>query len=101
MPVLAAHDADVLPACGGERAGCVIALLSGDLDLASAPALREELLGLLGSGVSRLVIDLSATRLPAWGTRRPASPDTRWPDLNLRWHRETSIYFPESDSLSA
>jgi hypothetical protein len=46
MPFLAAHGADVLPACGGERAGCVIAPLSGDLDLASAPALREELTGL-------------------------------------------------------
>jgi hypothetical protein len=41
MPFLAAHGADVLPTCGGERAGCVIALLSGDLDLASAPTGRH------------------------------------------------------------
>jgi hypothetical protein len=37
---------------GGERAGCVLALLSGDLDLASAPDLREEFLGML-TGLSR------------------------------------------------
>jgi anti-anti-sigma factor len=38
----------------------VIAVLQGELDIASAPALREELLGLLGPGASRLIIDLSA-----------------------------------------
>ena len=38
MPFLAAHGADVLATCGGERAGWVIALLRGDLHLASAPA---------------------------------------------------------------
>ena len=39
--------------------GWVIAALSGDLDIACAPALREQLLGLLRPAASRLVIDLS------------------------------------------
>jgi anti-sigma B factor antagonist len=39
--------------------GITITELSGELDLARAPALREQLLGLLGPGSSRLVIDLS------------------------------------------
>ena len=43
------------PAAGG----VTIAELSGELDIAGAPALREQLLGLLRSGSSRLVIDLS------------------------------------------
>ncbi len=33
--------------------------MSGELDIACAPALREQLLGLLRPGSSRLVIDLS------------------------------------------
>jgi anti-anti-sigma factor len=37
----------------------VIAALSGELDIAAAPALREQLLGLLRPGASRLVIDMS------------------------------------------
>jgi anti-anti-sigma factor len=41
-----------------ERA-CVIAALSGELDITCAPALREQLLGLLRPGTGRLVIDLS------------------------------------------
>lgn len=36
-----------------------IAELAGELDIASAPALREQLLGLLRPGSSQLVIDLS------------------------------------------
>jgi anti-sigma B factor antagonist len=40
--------------------GYVIAALSGELDIAAAPMLREKLLGLLGPGASRLIIDLSA-----------------------------------------
>ena len=40
--------------------GHVIAVLRGELDIASAPALREQLLGLLRPAASRLVIDLSA-----------------------------------------
>jgi anti-anti-sigma factor len=39
--------------------GCVIAALSGELDITCAPALREQLFGLLRPGVGRLVIDLS------------------------------------------
>jgi anti-anti-sigma factor len=39
--------------------GITIAELTGELDVASAPALREQLLGLLRPGSSRLVIDLS------------------------------------------
>jgi anti-anti-sigma factor len=39
--------------------GITVAELVGELDIASAPALREELLSLLRPGSSRLVIDLS------------------------------------------
>jgi anti-sigma B factor antagonist len=39
--------------------GITIAELAGELDIASAPALREQLLSLLRPGSSRLVIDLS------------------------------------------
>ena len=39
--------------------GITIAELAGELSLASAPALREQLLALLRPGASRLVIDLS------------------------------------------
>jgi anti-anti-sigma factor len=38
----------------------VIATLSGELDIASAPVLREQLLGLLRPAASRLILDLSA-----------------------------------------
>ncbi len=41
------------------RDGVTVAELDGELDTASAPALREQLLGLLRPGSSRLVIDLS------------------------------------------
>jgi anti-anti-sigma factor len=37
---------------------CVIAALSGELDITCAPALREQLLGLLRPGADRLVVDL-------------------------------------------
>jgi anti-anti-sigma factor len=60
MPYSAAHGADVLVTPRVERAGCVIAVVRGELDIASAPDLREELLGLLRPGASRLIIDLSA-----------------------------------------
>ena len=46
------------PAAGG----ITIAELSGELDLARAPALREQLAGLLRPGSSLLVIDLSKVR---------------------------------------
>src|SRR6185437_374456 len=39
--------------------GIVIAELAGELDIATAPALREQLLSLLRPGSSRLIIDLS------------------------------------------
>jgi anti-anti-sigma factor len=39
--------------------GITIAELSGELDIASAPALREQLLSLLRPGSSSLVVDLS------------------------------------------
>jgi anti-anti-sigma factor len=42
--------------------GHVIATLRGDLDIATAPAMREQLLSLLRPGASRLVVDLSAVR---------------------------------------
>jgi anti-sigma B factor antagonist len=42
-----------------ERGGHVIAALTGDLGIASAPALREQLLSLLRPA-SQLIIDLSA-----------------------------------------
>lgn len=40
--------------------GYVVAALTGELDIASAPTLREQLLGLLRPAASRLIIDLSA-----------------------------------------
>jgi anti-sigma B factor antagonist len=40
--------------------GCLVVALSGQLDVTSAPALRECLLRLLRPAASRLVIDLSA-----------------------------------------
>jgi anti-anti-sigma factor len=40
-------------------AGITVAELTGELDIASAPALREQLLSLLRPGSSRLIIDLS------------------------------------------
>jgi len=38
---------------------CTIARLEGELDIATVPALRERLLGVLGPGVRLLIIDLS------------------------------------------
>jgi anti-sigma B factor antagonist len=42
--------------------GAVIVALGGDLDIASAPIVRERLLSLLRPGACRLVIDMSAVR---------------------------------------
>jgi anti-sigma B factor antagonist len=42
--------------------GHVIAALSGELDITTAPTLREQLLGLLQPAASRLVISLPAVR---------------------------------------
>lgn len=41
------------------RDGFTIAALIGDLDVACAPVLREQLLGVLGAHANRLVVDLS------------------------------------------
>lgn len=60
MPCSAARDPGVPAASRAERADCMIAVLTGDLDIVSAPALREEFLGLLRPGASRLIVDLSA-----------------------------------------
>ena len=43
--------------------GIPIAELAGELDIASAPVLREQLLSLLGPGSSRLFVDLSKVSL--------------------------------------
>lgn len=59
MTYQAAHDARVEVFCP-ESGGCKVVMITGDLDIASAPALRENLLALLRPGASRLVIDLSA-----------------------------------------
>jgi anti-anti-sigma factor len=48
-----------LALCAPAAGGITIAGLTGKLDIACAPALREQLLGLLRPGSSRLVIDLS------------------------------------------
>lgn len=45
-----------------EQRGLLIIKLAGKLDITSAPALREQLLGLLRPAASQLVIDLSAVR---------------------------------------
>ena len=44
------------------RDGTVVVPLGGDLDIMSAPVVRERLLSLLRPGASRLVIDMSAVR---------------------------------------
>ena len=59
MTYPAAHDAGLSLTSWTEH-GHLIAALGGDLDIASAPALREELLSLLHPAVSGLIIDLSA-----------------------------------------
>jgi anti-anti-sigma factor len=59
---VAGADGSVIPAVTGIRDGSVIVTLDGDLDIASAQAVRERLLGLLGPGAGRLVIDMSAIR---------------------------------------
>ena len=56
----AAHDdASLSLTSRADRGGYVIAVLSGELGIASAPALREQLLSLLRAA-SHLIIDLSA-----------------------------------------
>jgi anti-anti-sigma factor len=55
----AAHDAGLSFTSRTNRGGYVIAALSGELGIASAPALREQLIGLLRTA-SHVIIDLSA-----------------------------------------
>ena len=59
MTYPAAHERPGL-SCRAEHDGYVVAALRGELDIASAPALREQLLSLLRRASSRLIIDLSA-----------------------------------------
>src|SRR5947207_14680700 len=42
-----------------DQGGYTITAISGDLDIACVPAVREHLLGILGPHVSRIVVDLS------------------------------------------
>ena len=56
----AADDASLSCTSRTERGGYVIAALSGELGIGSAPALREQLLSLLRPAASQLIIDLSA-----------------------------------------
>jgi anti-anti-sigma factor len=56
----AAHVASLSISSRAEHDGYVIAALRGALDIASAPALHEQLLSLLRPAASRLIIDLSA-----------------------------------------
>ena len=55
----ARDDASLSPTSRTNRSGYVITALRGDLGIASAPALREQLLNLLRAA-SHLIIDLSA-----------------------------------------
>src|SRR5271165_7327186 len=55
----AAHEASLSLTSRTDRGGYVIAALSGELGIASAPALREQLRSLLRAA-SHLIIDLSA-----------------------------------------
>lgn len=41
-----------------ERDGWVVLAVSGEVDVATAPRLREKLVGLVGEGRSRIVVDL-------------------------------------------
>ena len=60
---MAPHEIDHFPpapALSVRRSdGYAIVTISGEIDIARAPALREQLIGLLRPGPSRLVVDLS------------------------------------------
>ena len=59
----AAEDIDPITfTVATERDGSVIVTPHGELDIVSAPAVRERLLSLLSPDASRLVIDMSADR---------------------------------------
>jgi len=57
----AVHEASLSLPCRADRGGYVIAELGAELGLASAPALREQLLDLLRAA-SHLILDLSAVK---------------------------------------
>ena len=59
MTHCAAAEASLGLPCRADRGGYVITALSGELGIASAPALREQLLSLLRAA-SHLILDLSA-----------------------------------------
>jgi len=42
-----------------DQDGYTITAISGDLDIARVPAVREQLLGILGPHLSRIVVDLA------------------------------------------
>jgi anti-sigma B factor antagonist len=44
-----------------ERDGCAVLSVSGEVDLATAPQLRERLVGLVADGHRRIVVDMSGT----------------------------------------
>lgn len=57
------HEIDFVPPAPAisvrGQDGYTIVTISGELDIASVPVLREQLLGLLRPGTSQLVVDLS------------------------------------------
>ena len=60
---MAPHEVDHAPPAPGlsvrRKDGYTIATISGEIDIARTPVLREQLLGLLRPGASRLIVDLS------------------------------------------
>jgi anti-anti-sigma factor len=60
---MAPHEIDRVPPAPAlsvrRKDGYTIVTISGEIDIARAPVLREQLLGLLRPGTSRLVADLS------------------------------------------
>jgi anti-sigma B factor antagonist len=60
MNSLATHHAGLSLTSWTRHGGCGVAVLSGQLDIVSASAVRVKLLGLLTPAASRLIVDLSA-----------------------------------------
>lgn len=44
-----------------ERDGCAVLSVSGEVDLATAPQLRQQLVDLVGDGHRRVVVDMTGT----------------------------------------